>query len=109
MGEVLSDTASQESMTLVPSSTSSKDTVFGRVAGVLDPEDFVSSSAALGHTQQYDAADTTRIFLREKNVGFCISLFFPTFEASYITVISQLRESSILNVFSAFLASKAFK
>jgi hypothetical protein len=106
MGEVLSDTASQDSMTFVPSSTSSKDTVFERVAGVLDPENFVSSSA-LGHAQRYDTADTTTMFLRKKNVGFCSSLF-PTFEASTITVISRVRERSILNVFSAF-SSNAFK
>jgi hypothetical protein len=107
MGEVLSDTASQESMTLVPSSTSSKDTVFWRVSEVLDPENFVSSSA-LGHTQRYDTADTTTMFLRKKNVGFCSSLF-PTFEASPITVISRLRERSILNVFSAFASKVQIK
>jgi len=59
MGEMLSDTASHESMTLVPSSTSSEGTLFKSLAGFLDPEDFMSSSAALGHTQQYDAADMT--------------------------------------------------
>jgi hypothetical protein len=37
MGEELSDTASHKSMTLVPSSTSSEGTLFGPVAGVLDP------------------------------------------------------------------------
>jgi hypothetical protein len=59
MGEVLSDTASHKSMTLVPSSTSSKGTLFGPLAGALDPEDFMSSSAALKHMQQYNAADMT--------------------------------------------------
>ena len=59
IGCVLSETANHVSMTSVSLSASSKDTDFGAVAGDLDPVVLKSSSASSGHTQRYDAADTT--------------------------------------------------